>query len=452
MSRRSLRRTTRPALALVAAAAAASLALTACGASTSNDTADTASSTEAGPGVSADAIKVGFVVRNKATSAGGGGFVVADQGDTKAQVDAMVAYVNANGGIAGKQITPVIRTFESSTDSPQTESALCNAFTKDDKVFAVVLVAQRLPVARTCYKKANTVMVDVGGNSLAQSDIDDVKPYYWSLATPAFDDALEALVPTLKERGFFDGTKVGVLVEKSPGYEGLVDKVLKPAVEAAGSTISSVATIDQSTADNAGATSRSAVAQLKADKVTALMFVGRPDNSGYYTGTAFPQNFFPRLSITTFEDPNFLISNPAFSPPSTLKGSIGIGVAPATDGVAATYPFPSTDAQKKCIDTIYKPAGITFEKVTNAKSAMLYCDAALFLQAVGNKIGAAGTFNAQNFATAAYGLGETWQAAASLHTKFADGVHAPSDGYRLLAYKDGGTYEYSGDDQSLSQK
>jgi ABC-type branched-subunit amino acid transport system substrate-binding protein len=451
-SRSPLRRTRpiRRGVALAAVVTASALLLSACGASSSSDEA-AADVSAPGPGVTADSVKIGFVTPNKATSAGGGGFTVADQGDAKAQVAAVVDYVNANGGFGGRTIEPVIRTFESSTDSPQTESALCNAFTRDDQVFAVVMVAQRLPVARECYRKANTVMVDIGGTSLSQATFDANKPYLWSLTTPAFDSSLKALVPNLKARGFFaEGAKVGVLAEKAPEFQQLVDDVLKPAVAAAGSEVSVVATIDQSTADNAASTSRSAVATLKDADVTHLLFVGRPDNSGYYTGTAFPQKYFPRLAITTFEDPNFLVSNPAFSPPETLAKSIGIGAAPSTDGVRDTYELPQTDAQRTCIEDVYGPKGITFESVAHARNGLRYCDSVMFLNAVGEKLGEGDVVNATTFADAAYALGDTWQAAYSLRTRFAEGVHAPSDGYRELTYEDG-AYLYGDDLRSLTQ-
>jgi hypothetical protein len=446
-----LRTTPRTVAACVALAAAAALALSGCAASKSTSSTPAGSSSEVGPGVTADSIKVGFAFLNKATSAGGGGFVIPDRGDAEAQIDAMVKYVNANGGIGGRKIIPVKRKFESSTDSPQTENALCSGFTNDDKVFAVVLVGQRSPSARTCYQKADTLMIDVGGNSFSNTVFNDLKPYFWSPDTVDFDTDLKALVPRLKAQGFFDNNaKVGVVEEKSPTYQALVNDVLKPAVTAAGSTVSQVVDIDQSTPDAAGSTSISAVSTLKNANVNAVIFVGRADNSGYFTGTAFPQKYFPRLSITTFEDPQFLIDNPAFSPPATLENAVGIGVSPVDDGVAASYPFPSTEAQKTCVNTIFKPAGITFKGLPEAKVGLRYCDATLFLQAVGNKIGASGTLNAANFQTAAFGLGSTWQASASLATSFADGVYAPASGYHDLAYSKG-AFLYKGDLQTFAR-
>ena len=50
-------------------------------------------------------------------------------------------------------------------------------------------------------------------------------------------------------------------------------------------------------------------------------------------------------------------------------------MVPSTDGVRATYAFPQTDAQKVCIDKVFKPTGITFENVTNARNGLRYCDA-----------------------------------------------------------------------------
>jgi hypothetical protein len=90
---------------LALGAAAGALVLSACSATNSGDDGEQ-DAERTGPGVTAESIKVGFVTLKNA--AGGGGFVSADQGDTQAQVDAMVAAINESGGILGRNARPVL--------------------------------------------------------------------------------------------------------------------------------------------------------------------------------------------------------------------------------------------------------------------------------------------------------------------------------------------------------
>lgn len=433
---RSRRRTR----AAVAVGAAAVLLLTACGSTSDDDGATTG--TDPGPGVSAEEIRIGFITINKATAGGSGGFVVPDTGDAKAQIDALVASINAQGGIAGRTVVPVLKSFESATASPQTEAALCTAFTDDDEVFAVVLNGQRSPATRTCYQKADTVMVDITANVQAQNVYDDLAPHYWTPAAPTLETHLETLVAGLDSQGFFEGdVKVGVIAEKGPQYGTAVDQVLLPALAELGLEDVQRADLDQSTPDSAATTSRQTVSDFKSADVDRVIFAGRADNAGYITGTAMPQKYFPRLAMSSFETPNFSVLNPAFFPAASLEGAIGTGIVPAKDGVT-DLPFPDGAAEQACMD-VYDGAGISFPARPESDEGMRYCDSLMLLRAAGEKVGD-GVLNAQSFADAVFSLGDEWQAATTFRTEFAEGVYAPASGYRDLAFDDG-RFTYTSD-------
>ena len=418
---------------LAACGLSAALALSACG-----STADDENSADAGapgPGVSAEEVRVGFITVNAATAGGSGGFEVPDQGDARKQIEALVAEVNAAGGVAGRTVVPVYKEFESSTASPQTEAALCTAFTDDDEVFAVVLTAQRSPATRTCYKNAGALMIETSGNAQGDAVYEDNAPYYWTPAAPTFDTFLETLVGGLQDQEFFAGdAKVGVVAESGPQYESLVADVLKPRLAEAGVTDVTVGKIDQSTPDTAASTTRQVVSDFKSGGVNRVIFAGRADNAGYFTGTALPQKYFPRLAISTFEDPQFSALNPAFFPAEALEGAVGIGIAPTKDFVQ-DLEWPFSESERACLDT-FEQAAITFEDRRNTGDAMRYCDAVRFLKAAGDKVGDA-PLNVETFKDAAWGLGEEWQSATNFGTRFAEGVYAPTTAYRELAYVDG---------------
>ncbi len=420
---------------------AAAALLAACGSTGGSGDSSASASGENGPGVTAESVKVGFVTLKKATAAGGA-FNTADPGDIATQVDALVAHVNATGGIAGRTLEPVVVEYDAATASPATENQLCTQLTQDEGVFAVVLIGQREQSSRECYRKADTLMVDAGGVALAQSVYDGLSPYLWAPSTSTLDVVAANLVPTLESAGFFDGdVTVGVVQEKEPQYAEVNEKVLTPALAAIGVTDVQVAEIDQTDGGTAGATAGAGVLAFKEAGVDRVLFLGRPDNVGYWTSLSAPQQYTPRLALTSFDSPEFAAANPAFHPPAQLAGALGLGFIPSRDGVGSTEAFPSA-AEQTCID-IFDGAGETFEGRANANRALNYCDAVLFLQAATSGIAKDALLNAAGVASGAAALGTSWQAASTFATSFADSVYAPAGAGRPLEYV-GPAFTYSG--------
>ena len=95
-----------------------------------------------GPGVSDETVKMAFIYTDLERTANALDFEVPDYGDYEAQVTAIADWVNANGGIGGRDLEPVVRVFEALQDTPSTEEELCNGITQDDQVFAVVVTGQ----------------------------------------------------------------------------------------------------------------------------------------------------------------------------------------------------------------------------------------------------------------------------------------------------------------------
>ena len=130
---------------LVVILSALALTLSACG--TAGSQAD-GNKSEVGPGVTDTTIKVGFITRKASTAAGGGGFKTPAQGDVNAQVNALVEYINKNGGLGGRKITSVLKEYDSSAASVQKENDYCTAFTQDEKVFQRPVTKMR---RRSCW-------------------------------------------------------------------------------------------------------------------------------------------------------------------------------------------------------------------------------------------------------------------------------------------------------------
>ncbi|MTA97642.1 MAG: hypothetical protein F2532_01770, partial [Actinobacteria bacterium] len=367
-----------------------------------------------GPGISGKSVRIGFIVPNPKTAAGGTGFVDGESGDAKVQVLAMVKYVNEQGGLAGREIDPVIRVVDSATDSVQQENAVCTGFTEEDKVFAVVLTGIREASARSCFAQANTVMIDAGSSPLSRSEFSALKPYLWAPSFTPVENYAQTLATGLRGQDFFGpDVKVGVLIESERNLDEAFSTYMKPIITAAGVKEMTTATFDTSSPGTQGSSAGAAVNGFKARGVNRVIFLGRPDMAGFFTSIAAPQLYAPRLSIGTFDVPNFIRLNPTYYPPAALKGAVGVGFAPSIDDISSG--FPTKGSESKCVN-IYTLANQEFAERSDAQRALLYCDAVLFLQAAMKNVDTKSPLNAYSFEAAAHSLGRTWQAASSLET------------------------------------
>ena len=390
---------------------------------------------QVGPGISGKSVRIGFIVPNPKTAAGGTGFVEGESGDAKVQVLAMVKYVNEQGGLAGREIDPVIRVVDSATDSVQQENAVCTGFTEEDKVFAVVLTGIREASARSCFAQANTLMIDAGSSPLSGGEFSALKPYLWAPSFTPIENYAQTLATGLREQDFFGpDVKVGVLIESERNLDEAFSTYMKPIITAAGVKEMTTATFDTSSPGTQGSSAGAAVNGFKARGVNRVIFLGRPDMAGFFTSIAAPQLYAPRLSIGTFDVPNFIRLNPTYYPPAALKGAVGVGFAPSIDDISSG--FPTKGSESKCVN-IYTLANQEFAERSDAQRALLYCDAVLFLQAAMKKVDSKSPLNAYSFEKAAHSLGRTWQAASSLETEFNKDVYAPATSARLLKYVNG---------------
>ncbi len=140
-----------------------------------------------------DSVKVVFVGVDLEAVAEITGFQVADAGDPEAQVEALEDWVNANGGVGGRQLDAVFSLYDASTDSPAAEEQLCNQVTQDEKAFAVVLTGQFQTNARPCYAQAR----DPGprrhpGRDRRRRRTASSRPFLWSPSYPEYSGFVDA--------------------------------------------------------------------------------------------------------------------------------------------------------------------------------------------------------------------------------------------------------------------
>ncbi|MEV6971746.1 ABC transporter substrate-binding protein, partial [Hamadaea sp. NPDC051192] len=395
-------------LRTIAAGAAVALAFTGCSA-VMPGALDQRGGGVSVPGVTADTVTVVFVGVDLGATSQLTGFTTAPAGDPAKQVEALADHVNAHGGIAGRKLKAVFRSYEASDDSPAAEERLCNQVTQDDRAFAVVLTGQLQANARPCYARRNTLVLDATLIATDTKTYRELSPYLWSASFPGYDEFVQALVRTLAGERFFDGVQtVGVVAADAPINRSVYDALAKPQLAALGvtPTVSWIDTTDLGTL-NAGL--NQAAVDFRSKGIQRVMFLGGARLAAFFLTAAAAQDFTARYAVSSFDNPSFLVNNPATIPAAALRGMVGVGFNPSQDVPDRQYPFPSTQAEKDCVG-IFAAAGQSFATRENARVALPYCDAVTLLAAATRDLGPG--LSAAAFTQAAQALGTSFAPAA----------------------------------------
>ncbi|WP_372727737.1 hypothetical protein [Nocardioides sp.] len=427
-------------LAARSAAVIASLvvALFGCGALASVNGSATAGD---GPGVGSS-VKVVFVAVDLAAVARITGFNLADAGDLEAQMQAMEDWVNADGGVGGRLLDAVYRRYDPANDSPAAEEQLCNEITQDDRAFAAVLTGQLQANARPCYAARKTLVLDATLVATDNALFNRLAPYLWNPSFPEYSGFVKALISTLDDDGYFEGrTTVGVVAADNEVNRRVVEKQAVPMLRKLGleAEIGWVDTTDQGSLFQGN---DQAALTFRTKKIDRVMFLGGARLASIFGAVAAAQSYQPRLALSSFDNPGFFVNNPDTLPPSMLAGAVGIGFNPSQDVPDSELPFPSSEAEKLCVD-IYADAGITFVSREAARVALTFCDAARLLKAAGDKV--TGPFNATTWSDAAQTL-DDFETAAGLGAALGRDSHAVAGDYRVLRYDEScPCFVYEGD-------
>ncbi|WP_327011216.1 ABC transporter substrate-binding protein [Dactylosporangium sp. NBC_01737] len=407
-------------------------------------TGEQARRTGAGPGVTADSVKVVFVGVDLKATASVTGFKTADAGDPARQVKALETWVNANGGIAGRKMAAVYRNYEAADDSPAAEERLCNQITQDDKAFAVVLTGQFQSNARPCYASRRTLVLDATLVANDQSTFTKLAPYLWSASYPDYDEFVRAFLGSLEAQQYFAGaTRAGVVAADTPTNRTVYERLAVPELKRLKVT-PTVAWIDTTDLGTLNAGLNQAAVDFRGKGVDRVFFLGGARMASFFLTVATAQSFTARYALSSFDNPSFLVNNPATIPREGLQGAVGIGFNPSQDVPDSAYPFPGTDAERACL-AIFEAEGQRFATRENARAAFPYCDATLLLQAGARNLGA--DLNASAWAQDVRALGTGFRPATGFAGLLGPGRFSAANGYRAMAYDGGcGCFAYQGEE------
>lgn len=219
-------------------------------------------------GVTATTIKIGVAIVDYDCIKQ---FVDFTHGPQQAVEQSFIDDLNRHGGILGRQIVPVYKSY--CPVLPSVALDACQYFTQDAKVFAVLGVfAPTAPDAQLCLSRDHqTILI---GHELQQATITQALPAL--LLTPDVTDErrVSVLMSLLKQQGTLTGHKVGILADQDS--QKPVGSVVKPALQSMGIQQGTEGILTISGTDTSAAQTQldSFIERWKSENVDVLFLAG----------------------------------------------------------------------------------------------------------------------------------------------------------------------------------
>lgn len=320
-------------------------------------------------------LKLGVHLSANAAAASAFGVTLPQHSPEK--VDAILKWINANGGIGGRKVSAVYHTTDPLRGSfDQQAQETCTALTQDHKVHIAISAAQlyrdTLPA---CFAKNRTPFVwDV--YYLTQRSVVPVE-YLYRPAQP-HGDRMGFIIDGLVRHGFFRGARIGLLRYDSPKEKRVADTVFKPKLASHGLKVAAEFAVREplaaSEASDSAAELSSAALRFRQQRISHVIFV--PSGGAIpllFLAAAESQNYRPRYGLSSADAPYFVRDS---VPRSQLEGAVGVGWAPTVDlGPTSGEAHEALPGTRLCVDIAQK-AGYPPDQ-----APFLYCDMLFFLRA-----------------------------------------------------------------------
>ena len=305
-----------------------------------------------------------------------------DPGDSEAQANAVVSYLNSKGGLFGRQVKIKFRdvaTVSTATNADSTGAAVCTYFSQDNPVVAVlsIVTVMDYPSFRSCLARAKIPLFSATVKTVDDQASAQLSPYFYQTIAVSWNSLAPALVSRLSAQGWFGGwntalgkpastkAKVGILIDGTDTGTR-VGQIVKKALAKAGYPDSLIYQYG-----DASQGQQSSVFYFKGNGVTHVI-VTDVELTAFQT-SANNQQYKPRYGITSYNDPYSNLEASGLTPAGANDGAMGVGYAPGLDVSDSNAPAPSAGS-KTCID-LMKKAGQTFPNKRLAFAiAMSMCD------------------------------------------------------------------------------
>ena len=300
-------------------------------------------------------LKVGVAVPDTAAIAAAFGKTASDP---YVAPKGLIAQINREGGVAGRQIKAVYAKADSAGDASNNAQQVCSAFTEDNKVDVVVSTLGSDLLA-SCLAKRGVATIDTiqfAGDAETLRSL----PGWLIPQAMRIDRYAGALLATGSERGVLKrGGTLGVLIEDCPYAPRVMKNVIEPRAAELGLKVvqgtyrcvtNLVGDIAPVTQDVQRETLRFASAG-----VTDVTVLGGTEAFAFsrFTQNASSQGYFPRYLVTTNSNVYSNSQSDAVIKisPDALPHVLGVGIAPRLDtGPAGTPSSPAqASARARCV-------------------------------------------------------------------------------------------------------
>lgn len=334
-------------------------------------------------------VNVGWVVLKSNASTGSSlGLSSSSTPDQTSYARIVIDWVNAHGGLGGRQVRPVFDHMDASGSSTldQYGATACAIFTQDNHVDVVVdpTIGGGSPNLVSCLDAHHVVHVDTTG--ALDDDTTHLASHrlFLPVASVAVDTLASLEVSALAVQGFYSkGSTPGLITYDEPVFHAAVETVLKPQLKAQTgitlqdanitylprySQISDVAPISAAVSN--------AVLKYQTQGVNRVIFLQNFSLATLiFMRTADNQHYYPHYGLSSNDSPQTLVG---LAPASQLTNAVGFGFRPVYDVTSAQQLQPG---RPKCIQ-IFRAKGLTFSAGDASEAAALrHCEGALVLKA-----------------------------------------------------------------------
>ena len=392
-----------------------------------------------GQGITDDTIKIGMVDQGNLNAVFADHFGIADDGPSftdRQKGDALIAWMNKHGGIAGRKIVPVWEHYNPEQESLDQEIAeRCAAFGEDTKVFATAPFG----IGWECFSKRGIVAIDGVISQFHQREFDTAGSYMYSPNGMTTDRTARTYALGLDDIGFLKGHRIGLIYWDWPGWKAAVP-ALESALASRGLKLlekveipryGDAGTLAQSDSQAANATLR--FKTLNIDRV--LFFDATSLGPSQFMSHAENQKYRPRYGLHSGMGLEGLAtsSTPGFSAPKEqLVGSMAVGWNQLGDTGARGKVDP---IRARCRQ-IMKDANV----YAGNDEPIGMCQTLFFLKLALER---ATEVSITGLRTSIEKLGGAFGAGTGFKTFFGPRRHAGASAYRALRFANG-RYEYFG--------
>jgi hypothetical protein len=392
-----------------------------------------------GQGITDKTIQIGMVDQGNLNDVFAAHFGFTNPGPSftdREKGDALIAWMNTHGGIAGRKIAPVWEHYDPENESLDQEVAeRCAVYGEDHKVFATAPFG----IGWECFSKHGIVAIDGVISQFHQKEYDAAGSYMYSPNAMTTDRVARTYALGLDDIGFLKGHRIGLIYWDWPGWKAAVP-TLEAALASRGMKLiekveipryGDAGTLAQSDSQAANATLRFKTSNI--DRV--LFFDATSLGPSQFMSHAENQNYRPLYGLHSGMGLEGLAtsSTPGFSAPKEqLVGSMAVG----WNQIGDTGARGKIDPIRSRCRQIMKDADV----YAGEDEPIGMCQTLFFLKLAlerSTEVSIAG------LRTSIEKLGGAFGAGTGFRTFFGPRRHAGATAYRPLKYANG-HYEYFG--------